>query len=72
MTDGDKIVFKINYCRLSHDEPLTLSVFGQKTDSFAGGVTLNLDVDSAWVTNNNFNASLNPVVNNLEEIQIIN
>lgn len=69
---GNKIVFKINYCRISKDKPVTLSVFGQKSPDFNSGQTLNLDVSSAWLVGKNISASLNPVVNNLNETKIIN
>lgn len=69
---GNKIIFKINYCRLSKDKPVNLTVFGQKSSDFSSSQTLNLDVSSAWLVGKNISASLNPVVNNLNETKIIN
>ncbi|MFA5163069.1 MAG: hypothetical protein WC441_00915 [Patescibacteria group bacterium] len=71
MSDN-KIVFKVNYCRISKDKPVTLMVFGQKSPDFNSGQTLNLDVSSAWLVGKNIGVSLNPVINNLNETKIIN
>ncbi|MCX6797684.1 MAG: hypothetical protein NTX66_00470 [Candidatus Falkowbacteria bacterium] len=72
MTSGNKIVFKVNYCRIGQDSPVTLTVFGQKSDDFASGSTLNLEVESAWIVGKNLNVSLTPTVNNLDEVKVIN
>lgn len=72
MTDGNRIIFKVNYARVSQGSPIILTVFGQKTGDFTSGRTINLNIDSAWITGKNIGVSLTSTIDNLEESRVIN
>lgn len=69
---GDKIVFSINYCRVSKEAPVTLTVLAQKGENFHPGGLTNLDVDGAWLVGKNLSVSLTPTINNISEVKTIN